>query len=137
MTAAVVLLILFLPAAYIYGRHRARRLKQSHLTFPRQMTGLLPLPAFLAVCATIAIIHETGDADSLVTGNGVIDAVLTLGRWIGQLELILFMIAGPYFIGVIVAALLLALDARGFIMLAAPEPAEAAASDTAAKDPSP
>ena len=137
MTAAVVLLILFLPAAFIYGRYRARQIKQRHATLRGQLTALLPVPAFLAVCGALAIVHETGEAGALLTGNGVIDAVVTLLRWIGQLELILFMIAGPFFIGVIVAALLLALDARGLVTLAAPEPADAAASDTAAKDSSP
>ena len=137
MTAAVVLLILFLPAAYIYGRYRARQLKARHATLRGRLTALLPVPAFLAACGALAIVHETGDAGALLTGNGVLDALVTLARWIGQLELILFMIAGPYLIGVIVAALLLALDARGIVTLAAPQPAQAPPGDTIAKDPSP
>lgn len=137
MTAAVVLLILFLPAAVIYGRYRARHLKQRHEALGGRLAALLPMPALLAVCGAMAIVHETGRADALVTGNGVIDAVLTLARWIGQLELILFMVAGPYLIGVLIAALLLALDARGLLTLAVPAPAEAAAGDTASKDSSP
>ncbi|NDV88417.1 hypothetical protein GTW51_17075 [Aurantimonas aggregata] len=135
MTAAVVLLVLFLPAAVIYGRYRARHLRQRHEALRGRLAALLPMPAFLAVCGALAIVHETGRADALATGNGVIDAVLTLARWVGELELILFMVAGPYLIGVVIAALLLALDARGFLALAAPAPLEP--TDTAAKDPSP
>ncbi|MBB4005130.1 hypothetical protein [Aurantimonas endophytica] len=135
MTAAVVLVVLFLPAAFIYGRFRARHLRQSRPTLGGRLAGLLPMPAFLAACGAMAIVHETGDAGALVTGNGVIDAVLTLGRWIGQIELILFMVAGPYLLGVLIAALLLALDARGFLTLAAPVPLAPGLDDTVAKDP--
>ncbi|HEX2018478.1 MAG TPA: hypothetical protein VGO17_06020 [Aurantimonas sp.] len=137
MTAAIVLVILFLPLAFIYGRYRARRLKQRHATLRGRLSALLPLPAFLAVCAAMAVIHETGDPGALLTGNGVIDAVLGLARAIGQLELILFMIAGPFLLGAVVAALLLALDARGLVTLAAPAQAEPEPADTASKDPSP
>lgn len=135
MAAAVVLLVLFLPAAAIYGRHRARHLKQRRATLGGRLAALLPMPALLAVCGAVAIAHESGR--SLATGNGVIDAVLTLARWIGELELILFMVAGPYLIGVLIAAVLLALDARGLLTLAAPVPADGAPGAAAAKDPSP
>ena len=96
------------------------------------------MPAILCLCAAVAIIWENEEAarnraallgqdahSFLATGNGVLDTVMTIARWLGQLELILFMIALPYLLGTLVSATLLVLDAKGELTLAPIEDEEA------------
>ncbi|EAU42290.1 3-phosphoshikimate 1-carboxyvinyltransferase [Fulvimarina pelagi HTCC2506] len=131
MIGGLFVLVFFLPISFIYGRWRARGLKRSHSTLRTRLFALLPMPLFFAVCATVAVIwqneassrriadltgREAGSA--LDTGNGVLDGLLTVARWFGQLELILFMIAIPYLMGAVIAVILLLLDSRGRIELA-------------------
>ena len=138
MIAAVLSVVFFLPLAFIYGRHRARHLKAAGGTLGNRIASLIPIPAIFLVCAVIAVIFEgeKSAADRLAlqgvihpssvldTGNGVTDFLLRIARWIGELELILFMVAIPFIMGAMVAAVLLVLDARGTIVLAPPEPPE-------------
>ncbi|MEN3791755.1 hypothetical protein [Fulvimarina sp. MAC3] len=134
MIGGVFVLVFFLPLSFIYGRWRARGLKASHATLRGRLLSLLPMPLFFGVCAIVAVIWQTeaanrqtakltgGPVDSaLDTGNGVLDGLLTVARWFGQLELIIFMIAIPYLMGAMIAAILLVLDDRGRIEL--PKPA--------------
>ncbi|MEF2553373.1 hypothetical protein VQ042_18750 [Aurantimonas sp. A2-1-M11] len=132
---AVLALLFFSPLAFIYGRYRARQLRARPGTLAERLVSLVPAPLLLAGCAALAIVHAnaplgTGD-DVLATGNGVIDFVLRIARWIGELELILFMVAIPYLLGAAIAALLLVLDARGVARLAAPAPDASANTDSA------
>ncbi len=135
MIAALVAIVFFLPLAFIYGRYRARNLKAAAGTLRSRLASLIPIPALFLVCAIIAVIfeREKSAADRLAlqgiahpgsvldTGNGVTDFLLRVARWIGELELILFMVAIPFIMGAVVAAVLLILDARGTIVLARPE----------------
>ncbi|MEE2952287.1 hypothetical protein SAMN06297251_104307 [Fulvimarina manganoxydans] len=131
MLAALFVLAFFSPLAFIYGRWRARGLKSRQPSLAKRLVALLPMPLILCLCATVAIIWENEgaarnraallgqDAHSLLaTGNGVLDGLMTIARWLGQLELILFMIALPYLLGTLISATLLVLDARGTIILA-------------------
>ena len=134
MIASVLAVLFFAPAAFIYGRHRARYLKAQNGTLGSRLSSLVPIPALFVVCAVIAIIYErekgvaqmlalrgqSGARSTLSTGNGAVDFALTIARWIGDLELILFMVAMPFIMGAIVAAVLLILDARGTIRLGEP-----------------
>lgn len=132
MIAGLFALLFFAPAGFIYGRYRARLLRSRPGTLFSRLASLLPVPALFLVCAVIAIIHENAQAQSgslsarglgidiLETGSSVADGVLTLARWIGEAELILFMLAIPFLLGAAIAALLLILDARGVIALARP-----------------
>ena len=138
MIAAILAVVFFLPLAFIYGRHRARQLKAAGGTPGSRLASLVPIPALFLVCAIIAVIFEgeKGAADRLAlqgvvhpgsvldTGNGVTDFLLRIARWIGELELILFMVTIPFIMGAIVAAVLLVLDARGTIVLPQPGPPE-------------
>ena len=138
MLAALFVLAFFSPLAFIYGRWRARVLKSRHRSLGKRLIALLPMPAILCLCAAVAIIWENEEAarnraellgqdahSFLATGNGVLDAVMTIARWLGQLELILFMIALPYLLGTLVSATLLVLDAKGELTLAPIEDEEA------------
>ena len=138
MLAALFVLAFFSPLAFIYGRWRARGLKRRHLSLAKRLIALLPMPAILCLCAMVAIIWENEEAarnraallgedphSFLATGNGVLDGLMTIARWLGQLELILFMIALPYLLGTLISATLLVLDARGTISLAPLESEEA------------
>ncbi|MCB8837455.1 hypothetical protein [Aurantimonas sp. VKM B-3413] len=144
--AAVFTLLFFLPLAFIYGRHRARVLRvRPGTSLAGRLAALLPMPALLAVCAAIAVIGEREDRvaeqaalvgrqsepSMLSTGFGVADAALRLARWLGELELVLFMVAIPFILGALIAALLLVLEAQGRIALLMP-PAD---GDDAAQDP--
>ncbi len=136
MIAAIFAIVFFSPVAFIYGRYRARHLRARSGTLASRLAALLPMPAFLAFCGVIAVIYQTqkGAAERLAlrgesapsglfdTGNGVIDFALRLARWIGELELILFMVAVPFLLGAVVAAILLVLDARGTLALDPPVP---------------
>ncbi|MER0239148.1 hypothetical protein [Fulvimarina sp. MAC8] len=131
----LVVIVFFLPISFIYGCWRARGLKANHGTLKACLTSLLPMPLLFATCGAVALVwaSESGmrataelvgrEAPSqLDTGNGVLDAVLAIALWLGQLELFLFMIAIPYLMGAIIAAILLLLDDKGRIEL--PMPAE-------------
>ena len=136
--AALVAILLFSPAAFIYGRYRARLLRARPGTLGSRLTALLPMPLLLGVCAAIAIIYQRERETAMLaglrgaapprsllqSGNGIVDAALTVARWLGQVELILFMLAIPFILGAIVAAALLVLDARGRLTLALPAEAE-------------
>ena len=138
MIAAILAVVFFSPLAFIYGNYRARHLKAAAGTLRSRLGALIPIPALFLVCAIIAVIfeHEKGVAQRLAlqgiahpgslldTGNGVTDFLLRLARWIGELELILFMVAVPFIMGAVVAAVLLVLDARGSIVLPLPAPPE-------------
>lgn len=138
MIAALAALLFFSPLAFIYGRYRARALKAEGGTLAAQLSALIPIPALFLVCAIIAIIYEneqqagamldlrgeTPPASALATGSAVTDFAIRLARWIGEAELILFMVAAPFIMGAVVAAVLLVLDRRGTIELAAPTPPE-------------
>ncbi|MEX6508706.1 hypothetical protein [Jiella sp. M17.18] len=139
--AAALTLLLFLPMALIYGRYRARVLRARPGTLRTRLTTLLPMPALLSVCAAIAVIGAREDraaeaaalaghqarASMLTTGHVVIDAALQLARWLGELELILFMIAIPFILGAVAAAAMLVLEAAGRLTLPPPSPAGAEA----------
>ncbi|RFC62433.1 hypothetical protein DYI37_16545 [Fulvimarina endophytica] len=133
MIAALVVLLLFSPLSFIYGRYKARGLKPNHATLRARLIALLPMPLFFAVCMAVAIVWENeeaarrmaelrgeGAASALDTGNGVLDGLLTLARWFGQLELLLFVVAIPYLLGAAIAGVLLVLDDQNRIDLAAP-----------------
>ena len=143
--AAVFTLLFFLPLAFIYGRHRARVLRaRPGTSLGGRLAALLPMPALFAVCAAIAVIGERedrvaeqaallgrqGEPSLLSTGFGLTDAALRIARWLGELELVLFMVAIPFILGAVVAALLLVLEARGRISLEMP----AAGADDVAED---
>lgn len=133
MIAAAFVLLLFSPLAFIYGRWRAKGLKARHGTLRARLAALLPMPLLFGICAAIAVIYENEAAErqqaaltgrtvesAVATGNGVIDLFLTLARWLGQIELMLFMVALPYLMGALVAAVLLILDSQGRITLPGP-----------------
>lgn len=133
MIGGLFILVFFLPLSFIYGRWRARGLKARHATLRGRLLSLLPMPLFFAVCAAVAVVWQneaasrrradlTGIANdsALDTGNGILDGLLTIARWFGQLELILFMVAIPYLIGALIAAILLVLDDKGRIELPMP-----------------
>lgn len=136
MIAAILAIVFFSPVAFIYGRYRARHLRARSGTLGSRLAALLPMPAFLAFCGVIAVIYqnEKGAAERLAlrgesappglldTGNGVIDFALRLARWVGELELILFMVAAPFLLGAVIAAVLLVLDAHGTLALDPPVP---------------
>ncbi|MDY8109661.1 hypothetical protein U0C82_10980 [Fulvimarina sp. 2208YS6-2-32] len=135
MIGGLFVVVFFLPLSFIYGRWRARGLKAAHATLKGRLLALMPMPLFFAVCFAVATVWQSeaaqrrmadlagSEAESaLDTGNGVLDGVLTIARWLGQVELILFMVALPYLLGALVACGLLILDANGRIVLAPPEP---------------
>ena len=137
MIAAILAIAFFSPLAFIYGRYRARHLKAAAGTLSSRLAALLPIPALFLVCAIVAVIFEreksvnalrdlSGQAptSALDTGNGVADFALRVARWIGEAELILFMVAVPFILGAMFAATLLVLDARGTIVLPPPAPPE-------------
>ena len=133
MTAFLALLF-FSPLAFIYGRYRARQLRAAPGTLKGRLAALLPMPLFVAGCVVLAVLHANaplgaGDA-VLATGNGVIDFVIGAARKIGELALILFMVAIPYLLGAVIAAVLLVLDARGVAILATPTPGPDASANT-------
>lgn len=140
MAAALLALLFFLPLAFVYGRHRARRAvaARPHSTRGQVLQALLA-PALLGACLCLALAEttgaaswtqanlsailsgaETGAAPTFYTGNRALDLFVWLALTIGGIEMMLFFISVPYALAGLLAAALLILRARGTDLLGAP-----------------